>query len=290
VQERNQCRIRVLVRIRFIVGAVDSVPKAIQSTMHIEVKDESMERQEIDAPNGEETLDAAALKRLLVDRFSCRAFLNTPVQYGVLRRLFELSQLSASWCNAQPWQLIVTQGAATERFRHALYTFATSSGYGISAEARTSEARTPDIPLPGEYSGVYRERRREAGWRLYESLGIERGDRAGSSRQALKNFQLFGAPHVVIVTSTKKLGTYGAIDTGGWIANFMLVARSFGIASIAQGAIAVYGNFIHEHFGISEDRDVVCGISFGYADVNHPANSFRTDRAALAEFATFVSE
>jgi len=31
------------------------------------------------------------------------------------------------------------------------------------------------------------------------------------------------------------------------------------------------------------ERHVVCGISFGLADRDHPANSFRTDRAALSE-------
>jgi nitroreductase len=43
-------------------------------------------------------------------------------------------------------------------------------------------------------------------------------------------------------------------------------------------------------FGLDEDRLVVCGISFGYADAAHPANRFRTARAALEDVATFVSE
>ena len=33
----------------------------------------------------------------------------------------------------------------------------------------------------------------------------------------------------------------------------------------------------------AEDRQILCGISFGYSDTAHPANSFRTTRAAVDE-------
>jgi nitroreductase len=248
-----------------------------------------MERPDLLAQSELDTADTAVLRRLMVSRYSCRAFKSNPVPGPVVRRVLELTQLTASWCNAQPWHVIVTGAEATERFRHALYAFAAANAYGISPEERRSNARSPDLPMPEEYTGIYRERRREAGWRLYDSLGIARGDRTASARQAMENFRLFGAPHVLIVSSCRQLGVYGAVDTGGFIGNFMLVAHSFGIASIAQGAIAVYGRFIHEYFNIAADRDVICGISFGYPDEAHPANTFRTDRAPVEEYTTFVS-
>ena len=34
---------------------------------------------------------------------------------------------------------------------------------------------------------------------------------------------------------------------------------------------------------LPEDRDVLCAISFGYPDTDHPANSFRTERAELGD-------
>jgi len=33
---------------------------------------------------------------------------------------------------------------------------------------------------------------------------------------------------------------------------------------------------------------MVCGISFGYEDVGHPANSYRTSRATLEQAVDFV--
>lgn len=231
-----------------------------------------------------------ALAELQAARFSCRGFQTRQVPRAVLGRVLEMAQLTASWCNAQPWQIYVTSGAATEQFREALVSCATQKGYGISPEARRSAERTPDFPMPGEYEGVFRERRREAGWGLYQSVGIARGDREASARQAAENFRLFGAPHAVIITTTRSLGVYGAIDTGGYIANLMLAAQSHGLGTIAQGALAVYGRFIHEYFDIPQDEAIVCGMSLGFPDHEHPANGFRTGRAELSDVVHWVED
>jgi nitroreductase len=47
---------------------------------------------------------------------------------------------------------------------------------------------------------------------------------------------------------------------------------------------------MREFFGISEDRRIVCGMSFGYADDTHPANRFRTRRAKTSEVVTWIDE
>jgi nitroreductase len=38
---------------------------------------------------------------------------------------------------------------------------------------------------------------------------------------------------------------------------------------------------------ISEDKEILLGISLGYADENSPANAFRTGRADLKEIVTW---
>jgi nitroreductase len=86
----------------------------------------------------------------------------------------------------------------------------------------------------------------------------------------------------------KYLGTCGAIDCGAYVANFALAAHSVGIASIAQAALAAYPDFWREHLELGEDRRIVCGISFGYEDPDHPANGFQTSRAGIGEAANWV--
>ena len=76
---------------------------------------------------------------------------------------------------------------------------------------------------------------------------------------------------------------YGAVDCGAYVGNFMLAAHSLGVGSIAQAALAAYPSVLREVLGIGEDRTVVCALSFGRADTAHPANGFRTTRAAVGD-------
>ncbi len=135
------------------------------------------------------------------------------------------------------------------------------------------------MAFPREYRGAYLERRRACGFSLYEAVGVARGDREAYARQGFENYKLFGAPHVAIITSDEALGTYGAVDCGAYVNNFLLAAQSLGVASIPQAALASHSKFVREHFGLGDDRLVVCGISFGYEDRASTANGFRTDRA-----------
>ncbi len=204
-------------------------------------------------------------------RHSCRRFLPKPVAREVIEKILNTAQKVPSWCNAQPWQIIVTSGVETENFRKALY-----------HEAQNGSP-SPDLDWPTRYTGVYQERRRTCGWQLYEAVGVEKGDREGSARQMMENFTLFDAPHCAIITTPADLGNYGAVDCGGYVAAFTLAACSLGVSTIAQAAIASYGPFLHEYFDIPDDRIILCGISFGYGDEEAPANSFRTHRAGLDE-------
>lgn len=224
------------------------------------------------------TAEANALDSLLQARHSCRAFLPRQVPRATIRRMLEIAQRTASWCNAQPWQAIVTSGQETDRFRE-VYSNAAAQG----------EPR-PDFAFPVAYQGVYLERRRACGWQLYESAGVARGDRGGARRQALLNYTLFGAPHVAIVTTHADLGVYGAIDCGAYVANLMNAATALGLGCIAQAALASHPDVIRAHFGLPANRLVVCGVSFGYADAAHPVNGFRTARAPLDEVVTWVGE
>ena len=222
------------------------------------------------------TPDTDVLQRLLDTRYSCRGFRPDPVPQAVMDRIVAVAQRTASWCNAQPWQVHITRGDATERFRQAML-----------APAAPDEAG-PDFDWPQAYEGVYQTRRRECGLALYESVGIARGDRDAAARQGRENMRLFGAPHVALIISPQALGLYGAVDCGAYVSQFMLAATSLGLATIAQAALASRPQRVRDFFGLPSDRRVVCGISFGYADAQHPANGFRTTRATPDDAVSWV--
>ena len=215
--------------------------------------------------------DIEALERIMAARYSCRGFRPDPVPASVIERVVRAAGRAPSWCNAQPWQLVVTRGAETERFRSALL-----------AEV-SAGAPQPDLPWPEGYPGVYGDRRRTCGYQLYEAAGIARDDRDARAAQSLRNFAFFDAPHVAIVHSEAALGPYGALDCGGFVTAFMLAATAAGLGTIAQASVAAYAPMIRAHFGLGEDRQVLCAISLGYADPDHPANGFRTERADVGD-------
>lgn len=216
------------------------------------------------------------LQGLLDDRYTCRQFLPEPVPQADLERLLALAQRTPSWCNTQPWQVIVTSGEATESFRKGL------------AEHLLAHPQVPDIAFPTGYAGDYQARRRECGFQLYDSVGISKDDGEARLAQMLRNFALFDAPHVAIVTTEAELGPYGAVDCGLWVTSFLLGAQALGLGAAPQAALAGYAPFIREHFGIPDHRQVVVGISFGYADTTHPINEFRTSRADLGDVVRWV--
>ncbi|MEM7076091.1 MAG: nitroreductase [Pseudomonadota bacterium] len=213
--------------------------------------------------------DAAALKRLMTARWSCRAFRPDPVATEVIEDLVETARHTASWNNTQPWQILVTQGAATERFRAALL-----------EEVRTGQPG-PDFDWPESYPDELGDRRRACGYALYEAAGIARRDYDARAQQGMRNYAFFDAPHVAILHTPQVLGTYGAVDAGGFLTAFMLAATARGVATIAQAAVSGYAAMIRSHFGLANDRLILCAISFGYADQDDPVNRYRTARESV---------
>ena len=216
--------------------------------------------------------EAGVLDTLLRSRWSCRGFAETPVPRPTVEQLLETAQRTPSWCNTQPWRVTLTSGEATRRLAEAL-----------SEHQRSGAADQPDLPFPAAYRGEYLARRRECGYQLYGAVGIERGDRVRSAAQGWENFRFFGAPHFALITTERDLGTYGAIDCGGYVSVFLLAAQSLGLAAIPQAAVAAYSPWLRDYFALPDSRLVVCGISFGYPDRAHPANGFRTGRAPVSD-------
>ncbi|HEX7810444.1 MAG TPA: nitroreductase [Burkholderiales bacterium] len=217
------------------------------------------------------------LERIVSARYSCRKYLPKPVPRATIDAILGVAQKTPSWCNTQPWQVILLSGQATDLFREKMY-----------AHAASGPAADPDFPFPPRYEGIYRERRKVCGVQLYQALGISREDKAAAAEQSLENFRMFGAPHLALVTTEAELGVYGAVDCGLYVSNFMLAAGNHGVATIAQAALASYPDFIRSYFDLPASRKMVCGISFGYADDSHSINGYRTARAPLADSVRYV--
>lgn len=211
------------------------------------------------------------LSEILRSRHSCRSFLPDELPEGLIAQLFDLAQLTPSWCNVQPWEIFLTNGEATRKF-----------GKVLTQHAQTAPP-APDIEMPAGYDGIYGDRRRESGYALYQALGIERTDYEARRRQADKNFIFFGAPHTAVIATPVALGPYAAIDCGAYVSTLLMAAQELGIGAVAQAAIAVHSDAVRKHLEIPGHLHIVCAVSFGFEDKDDVANSFRTTRASLDE-------
>ncbi len=216
------------------------------------------------------------LHALLAARASTRAFAPTPLPRARLAALFAAAQRAASWCNIQPWRVAVTEPPHTEVVRQALL-----------AAARAG-LPSPDVPFPLNYPAPYDQHRRACGGALYAAMGIPRDDKAGRYDAWLRNFALFDAPHVAIVSVDKRLGPYALIDVGVWLGTFLAAAAADGVATCPMASAVAYPQALRAHLPIPAEHQLLFGVALG-TPADAPANSCRTDRAPIDANVTFVA-
>ena len=217
------------------------------------------------------------LSTLLESRHSCRGFLPMPVDDALLKKIFTTAQRSPSNCNVQPWHVLVASGASKERLKATLVD-----------EVMTRKVPNPDFNWAVAYQNEHRQRQFGAANALYGAMGIDRHDKAKRQQAMLRNWQFFDAPHVAIFTMDKYLDIMGAVDLGIYAQTLSLLMQEEGLATCMQGALGQFPGPIRELFQLPEERGVLFGMSFGYADEAAPANGARTDREPLVESAVFL--
>lgn len=208
-----------------------------------------------------------ALDELYGARSSVRAFRPEPVPAAQLDALFSAAQRAPSWCNVQPWRVVVTQPPTTARVTEALV---------AAARTRPPEA---EIPFPQAYPSPYLEHRRACGLALYRAMGVARDDQDGRQRAWLRNYEAFGAPHLAVVSCDRRLGAYALVDLGVWLGYLLPAAQALGLATCPMASIASYPDELRALLPILAEEVIVLGIAIGVAIKDAPANQCRTSRA-----------
>ncbi|UHL62616.1 nitroreductase [Paralcaligenes sp. KSB-10] len=215
----------------------------------------------------------------ITSRKSVRGFLPKAIDMSLVERILAAAAYAPSGSNIQPWKVHVVTGSKRDELSSAL----------VEAHDRKIPENREYQYYPVAWRSPYIERRRETGWGLYGTLGIQKGDKDAMARQHGKNFLFFGAPVVLIFTIDNDLEKGSWLDYGMFLQNIMVLARGAGLHTCPQAAIANYPGIVKEALGISDSQTLVCGISMGYEDSGCVANQFRTRRMDLDEFVTFCA-
>lgn len=215
-------------------------------------------------------------------RFSCRAFLDTPVPEQVVRDILERASRAPSGGNLQPWRVYALAG-------HTLKSLKAQVASKIAAHPELlprGEGAEYHI-YPPELKEPFLTRQRVVGRMLYDSIGVAREDRPGRIRQYARNFDFFGAPAGLFFAIHRSLGPPQWSDLGMYIQTVMLLARAHDLHTCGQEAWTHWHKTVSAFLDLPADHILFCGLALGYADPAAAINQWRSPREPLESFAVF---
>ncbi len=215
----------------------------------------------------------------IAGRQSTRAFLTEKeVPRELILKVLEIAGRAPSGSNIQPWKVFVVTGEKKTALSEAL----------LARHMSGDPGKREYNYYPVEWREPYIGRRRECGWGLYSTLGIQKGDKERMLRQHGRNYEFFGAPVGLFFTLDRDMELGSWLDTGMFIQSVMLAARGEGLETCPQAAFCNYHDTVGEHVGIPADQQLVCGMALGFPDNDAVVNTFRTTRIDPETFTTFV--
>lgn len=218
------------------------------------------------------------ISEAIKNRKSCRAYLNQDVSLDIIEQILEAARWAPSGVNHQPTQIAVLGKESKSKLAKLLV-----------EKHSTGTPPNPDYAYcPKDWSDVYKNRRKQCGLALYNSLSIPLDDVQGRKKHWENNYHFFHAPIGLIVFIEKNMPVGSWVDAGMFIQNILLAAQDFGLASCPQAAFAEYPNVVREVLNLA-NVDIICGIAIGYEDACHSLNSYRTKREPVENFTRWYS-
>jgi nitroreductase len=213
-------------------------------------------------------------------RMSARAFTDQPVDAALVRRILQTAARSPSGGNIQPWNLVVLGGDELARFK------------ALVAEKLRDDPRLEGegheyAVYPAGLQDPYRARRFKCAEDMYATMGIPRADKAARYAFIAGNYRFWGAPVAIFTCVDRGMGPPQWSDLGMFLQTVMLLAREAGLHSCAQEIWTNLHRTVGDFIRIPPQQMLFCGLALGYRDESHPANTLRTERAPLEEFASF---
>lgn len=216
----------------------------------------------------------------VASRYSCRAFLPTPVPEQTVRAIVEQAARAPSAGNCQPWRVYALAGERIEALKALL-------AARIPAELPHGEG--DDYPIfPSPLTEPYRTRRFAVGELLYKSLGIPREDKPARYRQYGRNYMFFGAPVALFFARETSHGPAQWADIGGYLQTVALLARGYGLHTCPQQAWVSFHKTVRSFLNLPDHLMIYSGMALGHADESAPINQWRAPREPLDAFATFA--
>ena len=212
-------------------------------------------------------------------RRTTRGYKPDPVPEEVIREVLEVARFAPSNSNTQPWHIAIVSGEARKRLEQEIF-----------AEMNAGVKPYPTWPSGGVgLQGAYKQRQYDCAYGYYDTMGVDREDKAGRQALLMKNWEFFGAPHAAFLSMPETMHRANAVDMGIFLQTFMLLLVERGIASCPQGALAAYPGSVRLIAQVPDGNAILCGLSFGYPDETARINEVRMEREPLEVISSITS-
>lgn len=228
----------------------------------------------------------------LYSRRSIRAFSDKPVSQDIINSILTDAIESPSSSNTQPYKVAVATGETCKALGQELL----EKYYKINKIQRqpiplklfniATSGAMPDgdyKPILGKYPGIFQDRRMHTGRGLYETLGIQRGDKKARDEAMARNFIFFDAPVAIFVFIHPGMKFTALVDAGIMMQSLMLSATDKGLGTCPQGALGMWRSPLEKHFEIPAGYKLVCGLALGYPKAEEKVNEYRPKKLGLDE-------
>lgn len=217
---------------------------------------------------------AQSVREAVYSRHSIRNFEEREIPREELEGLFQDALRAPSWKNSQPWNIHLVTGAKRKAMADRL-----------QAAARAGQSN-PDSEWLETFPADAKRRMFDLGMKVYGAAGIDRKDKDARDAFMLRNFEFFGAPAAIFITTRFEDNFYVGIDLGCFVSTVMLLARERGLGTCAQAALSAFPDVVREELGLAPEEKVVCGMSLGYPMADSDLNRYHTPRRELSEALT----
>jgi nitroreductase len=217
------------------------------------------------------------LTEAVLARQAVRAFRPDPVPEAIVRNLLGLARHAPSGGNLQPWHVHVLTGPARDALVAA-----------VRAKLDAGQREPPGYRIyPESLWEPLRTRRRAAGAQRYGALDVTR-EQDGQLELERRNLAFFGAPVGLFFSLDRRCGPPQWADLGMFMQTLMLLATARGLATCPQEVWSTWSISVAAALRLPDHLMLFAGMSLGYADPTSRMNGYRTSRADINDFVTFI--
>ena len=199
-------------------------------------------------------------------RHSVRKFKSDPVSDDLIKSILETATASPSWCNSQPWKVIVATGETLNTIR--------------SEFIRLRAAETDlDMDIPSLHRTDLSKESAQCMGQFFSLDDLKNPDFINNQ------MPFFDAPAVIYFTVPKTHSEYSVLDIGGFYMTVMLAAKAKGLDTIPAAATVNFCGVLHRVLSVPQEESFLIGIALGYA-ADDKINAFVPPKMKVDDFVT----